>query len=72
LNRIKAFIPELYELVQLEEINLVWMEMEGFLTGELKNLKRLKHFNLSYNKIVNGIPDFTEWDEFTDLETIEL
>jgi Leucine-rich repeat (LRR) protein len=46
--------------------------MEGSLQEGLKNLKRLKHFNLSYNRIGSSIPDFKEWDEFKDLETLEL
>ena len=56
----------------LEEVNLAWTEMKGYITEDLKALTKLKYINLSHNELNSEFPDFEEWKDFVDLEIIEI
>jgi len=61
------------DLVMLEEINLANLDMWGFISPELiMNLKHVKYFNLAYNKMEGEIPDYDSWEDWIDLEILEI
>jgi hypothetical protein len=61
------------KLINLEEINLANLDMWGFLSITfIENLKHMKFFNLSYNRMEGEIPDPDTWKDWWELEIIEL
>lgn len=64
-NTFKETLVELWNLKNLEEINMQWMELNSVIEPDILNLKKLRNLNFAYNKMVGGIPDSEEWALFT-------
>lgn len=61
-----AFDPQLLApLTKLEEINMQWLDMFGFISVDfVKNLKNLKYLNLAHNRLSDSLPDIPEWADW--------
>ena len=72
VSRISEFPDPIFELVNLEELNLVNIGLKGRIGPGLLNLNKLRHLNLSENGLSANLPNGIGWRLFTQLETIEL
>jgi len=69
-----VFDPKiLSQMVNLEEINLVHLDMWGYISDDfVKNLKKLRYLNLANNNLEGTLPDVMEWADMKELKMIEL
>ena len=52
-------------LVNLEEINMQHLDMQGIIASSISSLKKLKHFNLAHNSLSGSLPDGNVWTGMT-------
>ena len=69
-NTIYNWNPKMHELLFLEEINFMYLDMEGSLAASFNNLSRLKAINLAHNKMSGSLPD--DFTIMPNLEYIQL
>lgn len=62
-NTIWKFDPNIFAaLTSLEEINMSYLDMYGYINAEMINgLTKLKHINLSYNRLLRELPQTANW-----------
>lgn len=56
-------------MVELEEINFVYVNLTGVISG-LSNLVKLKYLNMAHNFLYDPIPD--TWTDLVELRSLEL
>lgn len=62
----------LSNLVNLEEINMQYVNMVGYIDASITNLVKLKYLNLANNKLSMSLPHTDGWLNLKNLEQIEL
>ena len=59
-------------LTNLEEINMQYLAMIGYIDSSFTNLANLKFINIAFNNLYLSLPDTGSWKNLKNLEHIEL
>jgi len=73
-NTLWKFDPNIFAaLTDLEEINMSFLDMIGWINGDMiNNCPKLKYINLSNNRLIRELPQTANWETLTNLRIIEL
>lgn len=74
INTIWLFDPDIMSgLIALEDVNLVHLDMIGYLNDKLiTKWKHLRTLNLSNNRLEGQVPDIAAWANWERLEYLEI